>query len=214
MKVNYILIVLLIGLFYSSCKKENQNNLTLDTFEATKIYAGVSDTSLFNYTFINPMSVNVIFDTSNLYGYGATVIDFDLNGTNDLTVIMNLINQDSIHLLNGSTPNPLPNCSIESSSSLAVAMLSQELIVNGSPTTYYWCDTITEGQEVGDDLEWSSVNTELNLWIETNGSNTGSWFLIGGVSYIGIKFNDKYGWLEVDATDPLNPLFTKFAMQR
>ena len=214
MKANYILLLLLIGFLYNSCKKENQDEFLLDSFESVKIYAGVSDTSLLNYIFMNPISVDVIYDSFNLYGSGSQAIDFDLNGVNDLTIVMNLVNQDSIHLLNGSSPNPPPSCSMEISASLSLAMYSEEIIVSGYPTTHYWCETINEGQEIGTNLEWSSVNSELNLWKETNGSNVGSWFLVSGVSYIGFKFKDKYGWLEVDASDPLNPLFTKFAMQR
>ena len=52
MKANYILLFLLIGFLYNSCKKENQDEFLLDSFESVKIYAGVSDTSLLNYIFV------------------------------------------------------------------------------------------------------------------------------------------------------------------
>lgn len=210
MKANYIFLFFLIGFLYHSCKKDNQDEFLLDSFESSKVYAGVSDTSLFNYTFINPISIDITYDSNNLYGIGSKAIDFDLNGIDDLIIKMNIVNQDSIHLLNGYDPNPFPSCLVESNSSLSVAMVSQQVM----STTHYWCDTIVEGQEINSELEWSNINVQLDLWKETNGVNIGSWSLINGISYIGFKFNDKYGWLEVDATDPLNPIFTKFAMQR
>lgn len=214
MKANYFLIVLLIGVFYNSCKKEVEDEYLSESFTPSRVYAGVSDTSLFNYTFVNPVSVEVIYDVDHLFGYGSSIIDFDLNGVNELSIIMNVINQDSIHLLNGSLPVPSPSCSIETSLSLSIAMINEDVIINGYPSNYQWCDAISTGQEVGSNLEWSDVNSELDLWCQINGNNLGEWFSIGGVSYIGFKLNDKYGWLEVDVTNPLNPIFTKLAMQR
>ena len=214
MKTKYILLLFLFSLFYSSCKKEKKEYLLPESFEAVKIYAGIDDPSLFNYTFINPMSVRITYDANNLYGRGTTELDLDLDGVTDLTVVLNLINQDSVHLLNGNLPIPAPSCSIQGNSSVAIAIRTEEIEVNGQITMQDWCDTVSRGREINSDLNWSSTNTSLMLWKEAVGFTLGTWSLIEGVSYIGFRFNGKFGWIEVDATNPYNPLFTKFSMQR
>ena len=41
----------------------------------------------------------------------------------------------------------------------------------------------------------------------------GKWYYINTVKYLGIRLNNKYGWIEIDATNQKNPLITKFAIQ-
>ncbi len=212
--MKWLNILLGLLLLVVACKKEQpMDDIVVET-ELGPVYAGEVDTSMFSYTFSNPVSITVNYDSMNLYGYGATELDFDFNGIADLNIAMDLLNPDSLHLLNGTTPNPQPNCLIEGGTNIALAMTSETIQVNGNLSTVYWCDTIQQGQEIGDDLQWSSISSDLNMWRTINGSMAGCWIDAEGINYIGFKFNEKFGWLAIDVTDPFNPLLIKFAIQR
>jgi hypothetical protein len=209
-----IFILSLLLLSVAACKKEQPIDNQLAETELPPVYAGEEDTSMFSYTFPNPVAITVNYDSMNLYGNGISTLDFDFDGVTDLTIAMDILNQDSLHLLNGLTPNPQPNCIIEGGANIAIAMTSETLQINGNLSTVYWCDTIQQGQKIGAHLEWSEVNTQLSMWKETGSGVAGCWIDADGINYIGFKFNEKYGWLAIDVTDSYNPLLIKFAIQR
>lgn len=213
MKV-YSLLILVVYLALYSCKKEEVIYEDLNEIEEVAIHAGETDTTFFTYTFINPMSVDVVYDSMNLYGHGSADIDFDFNGSSDLIFSIDVINPDSIHLLNGSIPNPYPNCSVLTSNNLSVVMQEESLMINGNLSTVFWCDTIQNGELIDENLNWSEVGTELNLWREIDGIPNGCWLNSNGIRYLGFKLNDKFGWLAIDATDVQHPMLIEFAIQR
>lgn len=213
MKFYYTSIIFLLFVVFS-CKKEIAVESYDSDIDKATVYAGEIDTSLFCYSFVSPMSIEVVYDSMNLYGHGVTNIDIDFNGVPDLSFSLDLLNHDSIHLLNGNPPNPFPKCSLAAGTNLSIALNQEELFINGSTTTVFWCDTIQHGEEIGTNQEWSALGSELDLWRNINGSPTGSWMEADGLSYLGFKLNDKYGWLEIDVSNAFNPLLVKFAIQR
>ena len=74
-------------------------------------------------------------------------------------------------------------------------ILEQNLNINGNLIPHVWCNDFEGGTEIGDNLNWSTGNLDLELWSEINGTTFGNWYLIEGISYIGFKFKTKYGWL-------------------
>jgi hypothetical protein len=70
------------------------------------------------------------------------------------------------------------------------------------------------------DLEkwYSESQAPIAMWQENPGTiapSFGSWYYAGSTKYIGIRMNkNKYGWIEVDATDPYHPMFTRYAIQK
>lgn len=213
MKV-YSLLILIVFISLFSCKKNKAIDEESYDIEETLIYAGKPDSTLFTYTFQTPISIEVVYDSMNLYGYGTTAVDLDFNGSTDITFSLNLINHDNIYLLNGSMPVPSPNCSAITSNNVSIVMIKDTLMINGSPSIISWCDTVEYGNLINQNLNWSETATELYLWEDIDGVSTGNWMMSEGIKYLGFKLNEKYGWLAIDVTNFQNPKLIEFAVQR
>ena len=42
----------------------------------------------------------------------------------------------------------------------------------------------------------------------------GSWYIFTETKYLGIKINEKLGWIEIDNTDRYHPVIKSFAIQK
>jgi len=167
------------------------------------------------------MKIKVKWDDRNLYGYGKDSVDLDNNGDYDLFISLSLLNNDSIHLLNGSMPDPFPFCRLQLHNGLEIAVCKEIYPIGlGQTATASYTDTVKYNERIDIITDWfnDSINS-IAMWQKNPGffglPSYGSWFYVKSICYIAFKTNQQhYGWLEVNATNPENPEFTKFAIKK
>lgn len=208
-KVTLLFSIVLFQVFYS-CNKEES---------VKKVFAGIYDSDFIYREFSPPLEIPVVWDEQNLYGSGSINLDFGSDSSNDYFIKLNVLNMDSIHLIQGNFPNPFPGCYIENAEGVESAVYTEITHQgHGSTITSTWADTIKYGSWIGTNLRWSGSKSTVPMWGENPHQYTlpsfGSWYYVRSVRYLGLKYHGKYGWLEVDATEPYHPVFLKFAIQK
>jgi len=214
-----IIFFLLVALLFSCKKEEVEYNLFLSD---NTIQAGQHDSTALFLAFNQPLHIDIQYDSLNLYGEGTLYLDLDLDGVNDLTIHQTTINQANIGLLNGAMPSVFPSLSISSTHAISVAYKTEYYSsATSEDIPAHWIDTINYGTTIDADLNWKNIqNDSMYLWQQNyNLQNfpdlsNGCWFSITEDKYIGIKYNNKYGWIRVNALSNIDPTFISFAIQR
>ncbi len=197
-----------------SCKKDP---LLSNDINETPVYAGIYDTS-FNYHEFSPsIAISVTWDSLNLYGYGKDSIDIDLNGSYDIIIDVSFLNYDSIHLLNGS-PNPYPHYGLKLRNGMKVAIYEEFYPIGmGAFGSFVWIDTLQYGKRIDQISEWNEYEC-IEMWMKDLppvALSNGCWYYAESTKYIGIrKDNNKFGWIEIDATDYENLIFVRYAIKK
>lgn len=211
-----ISVIIGIGLTFISCNKDTVPNVDENNASAnTEVYAGIYD-STFSYQELGtPLEINMSWDAQNLYGVGNDSLDIDADGSYDLRFTLNLLNEDSLHLVSG-FPNPFPSCFVTSSNGYEVASYEEVFYIGlGQTSTATFADRLDLNERLDLLPEWE---TNLKMWGENpGGAGTppfGDWYSATSQNYLAIRLNDdKFGWLEVDASNAKNPKFISFAIQ-
>ena len=212
-----LLIPLFTLFILFSCKKEVPEIIEDEPkITATTVFAGVSDSTFYFFEFINPVEINITWDNLNLYGFGKDSIDINNDGNFDLTFELSILNEDSLHLLTG-MPSPFPYLRLDNN--IDIALYSESFYIGlGQTATATFADAIDYGSRIDSIQNWEiNPHSYIRMWNENpnNGMTPpfGKWYYINTVKYLGIRLNNKYGWIEIDATNQKNPLITKFAIQ-
>lgn len=214
MSSKYFLIATIILISFFSCRKKEM----IVEEKKSVMLIGVDNPSVTTMSFPTPVSISVEYDSLNLYGTGSYSFDFDLDGENEITLELKLINNDSIHLLNGGSPNYYPSLSLKSNDK--VSILTEEEVVYvglGATTTLVWLKANSNGDEIKNSSDWKILNEQgVKMWYEMPLalSHKGTWHNVEGSKYIAFRYEDKMGWVEVDATDFNNPLIISYSIQR
>jgi len=208
----YLAFFLIISLV--SCRKDEI--IMGNTIPFLIVGAETPEVSIMSFP--SPIPISVVYDTLNLYGNGSYDFDFDLDGESEMTLDLNLINNDSIHLLNGGTPNYYPSLSLKSNNKVSI-ITEQEIVYvgQGGTTTLVWLKALNEGVEINNSSEWKILNEEgVKMWYEMPMplSHKGTWHDLTENKFIGFRYEDKLGWIEINATDLNNPLIVSYAIQR
>lgn len=208
------LVILLLGLsLLVSCKKDEEGDVV--PLFPNVIRAGVKNG--LQWDTLNPnLSLTINWDSQNLYGTGADSIDIDDDGDFDLRFECSLLNQDSLHLLNGQEPNPYPYFRITSSNAYSLRTKSESVPIGmGQTTTVYWVDSLNFDDKVKNDDQWSA--STLYLWRDNSGQfgvfTNGPWYTISDKKYIAFNRLNKLGWIELDASDWENITIKSIARQ-
>lgn len=210
-----ITLLIILGLAIVSCNKDTVPITDEDNQSAnTEVYAGVYDSTFSYHQLATPLEISIAWDTQNLYGTGYDSLDIDLDGDFDLIFTLNLLNEDSIHLISG-TPNPFPFLHVQSNNGFKVASYDEVFYIGlGQTATATYADRLDLNERIDALTDWS-IN--LKVWGENPGGAMmppfGDWYSANSQNYLAIKLNDdKYGWVEVDASNPKNPKFSSFAI--
>lgn len=210
--------IILLGLFtllVVSCKKDNETNNSNNATPTKNILAGINDGTFSSYDYQPNLEVALVWDAQNLYGAGSDSIDLDMNGSYDLFVVLNVLNNDSTHLLGGALPNPFPVCSMSTSSEFQLAFYTVGYAIGmGQTSSASFIDRLNLSERIDLLTDWRHSGV---LWQQNPGSAGtppfGDWYSATSSNYIGIKQNgNKYGWIEVDASDPYRPKFVRYVI--
>jgi hypothetical protein len=210
-----VLLISFIGYIIVSCKKDSPDSNSNNTVNATEVYAGVHDAS-FNYSeFTPPQGISIIWDAQNLYGIGSDSLDIDSDGTHDLFISLQILNQDSLHLLTG-MPNPFPSCLLNSKNGLEIAFYSESYPIGlGQTSSAIFVDRLDYNERIDLIPDWETI---INMWSENPGwAGTppfGDWYYASSVNYVALKMTgNNYGWIKIDASDPKDPKIVSYALQ-
>ena len=213
---NHITLLIVIGLNFVSCNKDTVPTIEEDGIsENTQVYAGVYDSTFSYHQFTTPLEIAMTWDTQNLYGIGYDSLDIDSDGDFDLIFTLNLLNEDSIHLISG-MPNPFPSLHVHSNNGFKVASYDEVFYIGlGQTATATFADRLDLNERIDIISDW---DTDLKMWGENPGGAMmppfGDWYSATSQNYLAIRLNDdKYGWVEVDASNSKNPKFTGFSIQ-
>lgn len=207
-----VLLISLMGFTIVSCKKDSND---VNSVNKAEVYAGVHDTS-FNYSELTPPhGISIIWDAQKLYGIGSDSLDIDSDGTPDLFISLQTLNQDSLHLLTG-MPNPFPSLRLNSKNELKIAFYIESYPLGmGQTSTAIFVDRLDFNEGIDLISDWE---TSINMWAESPGVQGtppfGDWYYASSENYIALKMTDNnYGWIKIDASDSKDPKFVSYALQ-
>ena len=213
--IYHIALVVFVGLSITSCNKDIVPNNNDSSSTTSEVYAGVYDTTFSYYQFSSPLQIAITWDAQNLYGVGYDSLDLDFDGSYDLHLTLNLLNEDSLHLVSG-MPNPFPSCVLNAENGFEVAFYSESYSLGqGQTATATFADRLDVDERIDVITNW---DTNLKMWGENPGGAGnppfGDWYSASTENYLAIRINNNnYGWIEIDATNPKNPKIVSFALQ-
>jgi len=196
--------------FSTSCRKDKTN-------PPKEVFAGMYDDDFLYREFKPPLEINFVWDSLNLYGFGTDSIDFDMDGQFDLLIRASILNKDSLHLLTG-MPNPFPHYRLDLRNDLQIAFYWETFYVGlGQTSATDFADTLSYQQRIDQLTNWdiTPFNSQT-MWTENPAGGLepsfGGWYYAKNTMYLGIKHNDRLGWIEVDNTDNYHPRFMRYAI--
>lgn len=210
-----VLLIFFTGFTIVSCIKDSDDLNNVNSVSIPEVYAGVYDTSFHYSEFVPPHGISIIWDAQNLYGIGYDSLDIDSDGTHDLKISLQILNQDSLHLLTG-MPNPFPSCVLNSKNGLEIAFYSESYPIGlGQTSTTIFVDRLEFNERIDMISDWG---TNINMWAENpGGAGTppfGDWYYASSENYVALKLTgNDYGWIKIDASDPKDPKFVSYALQ-
>lgn len=223
-------LLLLTGLFLAlfSCEKEtfpDQRAELAERLLATggpAVYAGIVKPGILVQDFNPPLEITLQWDAQNLYGSGSISLDLDQDTNTDFDLYMNVLNYDSIHLLNGGLPDPFPACRLTRYGDWETSFLEMPYPVGLGTTAYaYYVKAFKPNQKINaQSVQWSGEY--LSLWQETPSTfqpPAGPWRSSEQIAYIGVlkrgaRLWDKtYGWIEIDKSEANNPKVLRIAVE-
>lgn len=196
-----------------SCKKDPVSEP--NDSPKSEVYAGVYDSSFSYHEFMPPHEISIVWDNKGLYGAGHDTLDLDSNGTPDLFIALYTLNQDSLHLITG-MPNPYPSCVLHGENGLEIALYSESYATGlGQTATAIFADRLDFNERIDEISDWKKV---LKMWSENPGGAGmppfGDWYNASAESYLAFRMDgNKFGWIEVDASDAQDPKFIRYAFQ-
>lgn len=201
-------VILIFIAMFSSCKKE--------TTSKPPFLAGDTTNSI-HTTFEPAMDFSLVWDSDNLYGQALDSLDLNQDQTADVYFQLNVFNHDNSHLLEGEMPNPFPSLLIYGRDSLLeTAIITETVYVGlGQTADFRWVDTLSRGAVIDQNLKWRTANYfGEKLWSEHPVSmlSNGPWNNKTRPSFVGIRFNGMYGWIELDTQHAEQPKIIGYAL--
>ncbi|MCB0431430.1 MAG: hypothetical protein H6585_10295 [Flavobacteriales bacterium] len=212
-----VLICAIAGL--SSCKKD-KDDPDVTPGDSVEVYAGVYDaTTFFHQVFSPPGTFTIQWDSVNLYGHATDSLDINGDGVIDLRFELSVLNNDSLHLLNGSTPNPYPYFYVEVADGWSVAAYQASYPTGlGHTSTATFASPLEYNDRIDTHSLWKDKTANpIKLWqLNPNNGMTppfGDWYDAKGVAYLGlVKSGMGFGWLKIDVSDTNAPILLESAI--
>ncbi|NQX91314.1 MAG: hypothetical protein HRT74_04120 [Flavobacteriales bacterium] len=204
---------ILIGiplLLLLSCSKD-ESVVECESGTPSNVFAGVYDDSFIFTEPSTPLELNITYDQQNLYGEGEDSLDIDMDGIFDLKLTLQIINEDSLHLVE-TMPNPFPNLKVTDLNNIAIAKYPEFFPIGmGQSGTAWYASMLEYEEQINILTEWDD---SIKLWGE-NPANIpyGNWYTASEENYLAIKISDKYGWIRIDGSSLQNPRIVSYAAQ-
>lgn len=205
---NSFLCTICIALTLVSCKKE--------TPQQQSIIAGSYNNSDYHIQFDPPKTIEIQWDTMILYGHGMDSLDLDNDLQTDVILSLNIINTDSLHLLQNQIPDPFPSLRISGKGNISIAKVTEYAYAGlGTVAEFDYADTIAAGTVISQALQWQNIaEKSLSIWGEHPGSlpglSFGPWY-DHAEAFIGFYINGHFGWIRLDTSDPYEPKILEIA---
>jgi hypothetical protein len=211
--MKYVTLPLIILAFlFAFCKKKDEVNEPVSNNQSVEVRAGIYDGSYTYTELVTPITITMSWDAQNLYGTGIDSLDLDSDGDFDLTLELDLLNEDSLHLISG-YPIPFPSLELKAKNGLEIGTYVESFYIGlGQTATINYAERLDFDARVDLVSQW---HTTIDMWAENpNDGMTpsfGDWYDADGIFYLAIKFNGKYGWIAIDATNPEDPAVLNWA---
>lgn len=210
MRSYFLLVIFLSAFVVVSCRKD-------PNIYVKEVRAGVYDSTFHHVQFSTPLELDVQWDSQNLYGFGSDSIDIDANGELDMLIELNLLNEDSLHLLTTTYPEPFPNLRLKTRSNFQVSMTDEYTYTGlGSGIHSIFIARHLYGQRLDTISSWANSPSYGSAIYQENPTSYipyGDWYYSDTINYIGFRLDGyRIGWVEVDLTDAKNPKFCSYAI--
>ena len=178
------------------------------------VYAGIYDENFIVTEFSPPLEIEIIWDKDNIYGFGSLSLEVDENNIVDLVFNLSNCNNDYFNKI-PSTPYYFPSTGITPYDNFEFAFI--EVGFYAGLGSYSSTDFVHK-------MNYQDRIDNLPLWKENYAAMFqenptfifpfGPWYSADGIYYIGIKKENKFGWIEIEMNG-LNtfPKISKIAFQ-
>jgi len=208
MKKNILFFLIFIAVIFSCKKKENTN--------PEIVYAGVQNGDMYTKVYSPGKEILMTFDAQNLYATGKDSIDVDNDGVHDFIFYLDYYNLDSVHLISGNYPNPVPSFKMEFKDDILVTEDSVGVYVGlGSVTFFKYATAFHFDEQISFYKKWKK--NSIKIWEDVpiwTSLAKGEWFTANGKRFIGFHKNQKIGWIEIDISNPRKPIILAHSIQK
>jgi len=184
------------------------------------VYAGIHDENFIITEFSPNLEIEIVWDDENMYGFGNLSLDIDQNGIDDLIFNLTTYNPETFKKLfneNGSVEKPyyFPSTGITPSDNIEVAFIEVGFYAGlGSYSSNDFVYKINYEDRIDNLPLWKQSYAPMFQENPTYIFPFGPWYSANGTYYIGIKKENKFGWIEIEMNG-LNtfPKISKIAFQ-
>ena len=220
MRSYFFISILLIILTTYACGKDKEPDIN------DSIQVGFHDDTFIHHEYTPPLELVVVWDSLNLQAYGKKTIHIQTsNGIVDVVMSLNLLNQDSIHLIDSISPEPYPSLMLTWNADFDPIVEFEIIYIGqGHSAKVYSIRPLNYIASIGNNSDFSSrlsSTKKLRLWEippsgggPSQGLTYGPWYNLSSIKYIGFNNNGKLGWIKIDNTNRKHPKIISYAIRK
>lgn len=212
-------ILLLITICLISCETDNEeqcgnlicnlyceNGYVLDENGCevcqciVSVFSGVYDDMFYYYELFPPMEIEKIWDDENLYFEGELFIDIDLDGNNDIKFDIGGYNEEKLNKY----PFIFNHCTVTTFNNFEVLYYTDNFYGGmGFVANIDFVSRLDFNELIDGYANWYSGSNPFIRMFYENPLNMpyGDWYNSNGIYYMGIRKNNKYGWIKLEMLD-------------
>jgi len=169
------------------------------------LLAGETDPDGVYLDFTPPIFFDNVYDDQGLYGRAEDSLDLDGDGVFDLRFVLQVIEEDSLHLLTG-PPNPYPNLRVYTLNETEVAFQSISYPIGmGQTSSGKFARALLTGEPVYTLSDWFEEHpVGLAMWQESPAASSypvGPWYSLDQVAHLPCRLDGRLGWVRIDLED-------------
>jgi|TARA_B100000530_G_scaffold317084_1_gene247875 hypothetical protein len=175
------------------------------------VFAGVYDDTFIYYELPLPLEIEMVWDIENLYFSGEGSIDIDLDGNNDIKFDIGGYNEENLN----EYPLIFNHCTVTTLNNFEVLYYTETFYGGmGFVANLDVVSRLDFNEGIDGSTNWySGSNSFIRMFYENPASMPyGNWYGANGIFYIGIKKNNKYGWIKLEMFDGW-PTIISYAIQ-
>jgi len=162
------------------------------------VYAGVYDETFIVTEFSPPLNIEIVWDKDNIYGFGSLSLDVDGNDIDDLVFNLSNYNLDYFQKLQ-ITPYYFPSTGITPYDNFEFAFIEVGFYAGlGSYSSTDFVHKINYQDRIDNLPLWKENYAALFQENPTYIFPFGPWYSADGTYYIGIRKDNKFGWIEIE----------------
>ncbi len=162
------------------------------------VYAGVYDETFIVTEFSPPLNIEIVWDKDNIYGFGSLSLDIDGNDIDDLVFNLSNYNLDYFKKLQ-IAPYYFPSTGITPYDNFEFAFIEVGFYAGlGSYSSTDFVHKISYQDRIDNLPLWKENYAALFQENPTEIFPFGPWYSADGIYYIGIRKDNKFGWIEIE----------------